>query len=234
MIVGSLKKAFRQTETGLTVSPNSRVSGFQGLVSRTVSSLCENPTRVFSSSWGTREKQSYDLFPVTHHSGIFGPVHTGSGYILKVCCAPRHQRRRELCSHTTASVPFRCAPPSVPFVRGRPPANVVALPSSGSTWSTLRRVLHRLGPRPGFPPRRSRVSSGSSSHTWVTLQRPFHHPGLPGGFQAAITGNEEASRYKVYSFLIVGRQLVENLHVVVALRRPLSKCWNGGEVRKWL
>ena len=33
---------------------------------------------------------------ISHHSGIFGPIHKGSGYIDKVCCALRRQRRREI------------------------------------------------------------------------------------------------------------------------------------------
>ena len=122
-----------------------------------------------------------------------------------------HPLPRRLAGHLLRS-------PGCPFVRGRPPANAVAHPSSGSTWSTLRRVLHLLWPRPGLPSRRHRVSSSFSSRIRPALLRALPLPGPRGGFQAATTGYEEVSCDEEFCFLNFGVRLDEEFHRVALWR----------------
>ena len=73
-----------------SVSPNSRCFGFRCLVSRKASNRTErNPHICFCLSGARARNMSVDMYRVVHHSGIFVPVHTGSGYAIKVfICVP--------------------------------------------------------------------------------------------------------------------------------------------------
>ena len=93
----------------LSVSPNSRVLGIQGLVSRTVfASVCKTHTSVFLLLGHARETVSRHVScraPFRHvWAGTYGQRLHPQGR-----CALRHQRRWELCSHTTATVPSWCS-----------------------------------------------------------------------------------------------------------------------------
>ena len=69
-----------------SVPPKSRIFGFRGLVSRKASNRTERNPHICLCLSGARAR---NMFRVAHHSGIFGPVHTGSGYAIKVfICVP--------------------------------------------------------------------------------------------------------------------------------------------------
>ena len=183
----------------------------------------------------TRKKRSSDAFHIVHHSGVFGPVHTGIDYILEASCALRPWRRRVSDSHTPASVPFRCVPP---------PRGTTAQPSSGHALprglpARFLTVLQAVGRQPtlrlallpevrctrfvfpymfsgrglGLPPRRYCFSSLRSHSMSSTLHRLLCLPGLPGGFQVAATGDEKSSTCEVLHILMAVRKLISDIHV---------------------